>query len=194
MKLFYPDGATPLDGDELEGLIPEHVTKRGELNELEQQNILIAEEWISRANIKRVTEEAFLRRLHKQMFGEVWRWAGNFRTTDKNIGVAPHRIAVDLLNLRRDIDEWLMHQVFPPDEIATRFHHRLVSIHPFPNGNGRHARLAADILLERVLKRPRFTWGNDTLLEAGQARTTYITALRAADVQNYEPLLQFVRS
>lgn len=194
IELEYPPGATPLDDDELAGLIPDHVTTRDQVNQLEQANLLIAERWISKARIKRITDPGFLFRLHAKMFGNVWRWAGERRRSEKNIGVVPDQIGIRLLDLCRDVDAWIEHRAYPPDEIAARFHHRLVAIHPFANGNGRHARKAADLLLERVLGNPAFTWGSGTLMEPGETRTRYIEALRAADGNDYAPLLKFVRT
>ncbi len=187
-------GATPLDDEELAGLIPDHVTTRAQLNELEQANIISAQAWINQARIKSVTDREFLLRLHKQMFGSVWQWAGKFRLTEKNIGVAPNQISVGLLNLCHDAETWIEYKTYPLDEIAARFHHRLVAIHLFSNGNGRHARMAADLLLERTLGRPPFTWGSTTLVESGETRTKYINALKSADKNDYEPLLRFVRT
>ena len=127
------------------------------------------------------------------MFGRVWRWAGRFRTTGKNIGVPAYRIRTDLQELINDCSCWIENGTYEPDEIAARFHHRLVQIHPYPNGNGRHARLAADVLLTR-LGRPRFTWGSKNLVDSSETRTRYVHALRAADRHDYAPLLAFVRS
>ena len=186
------DAATPLAPEEREGLIPSYITLRRELNEAEQANILEAGEW-ALARKRDVLTETFLKALHKQMFGRVWRWAGAFRLTERNIGVAPYRIPVDLRQLLDDCRHWVEHSTYPPDEIAARFHHRLVSIHPFPNGNGRHARMAADLLLTR-LGQPRFTWGQDNLVDPGETRQAYIAALRAADNRDIQPLLEFVRS
>jgi len=191
--LFEPDdAATPLAPAEREGLIPSYITLRRELNEAEQANILEAGEW-ALARKRDVLTETFLKALHKQMFGRVWRWAGAFRLTERNIGVAPYRIPVDLRQLLDDCRHWVEHGTYPPDEIAARFHHRLVSIHPFPNGNGRHARMAADLLLTR-LGQPRFTWGQANLVDPGETRQAYIAALRAADNRDIQPLLEFVRS
>lgn len=196
--LDTPPGATPLDGDELASLIPTHIATQGELNEWEQLNILQGEAW-ARKQRKEQLNEAFVRQLHKQMFGETWRWAGEFRKSDKNIGVDWLRIGVELKKLLDDTRYQADHGVFPPDEIAVRFHHRLVAIHPFPNGNGRHARLMADLLAER-LGRPRFTWGSRSLAaaagltDAGETRQHYIAALQAADGRDYAPLLAFARS
>jgi Fic-DOC domain mobile mystery protein B len=186
------DAATPLTPEEREGLIPSYITLRRELNEAEQANILEAEEWAF-ARKRDVLDEKFLKGLHKRMFGRVWRWAGEFRLTERNIGVAPHRIGVDLRKLLDDCRYWIEHGTYPPDEIAARFHHRLVWIHPFPNGNGRHARLATDLLLAR-LGQPRFSWGRVSLVDAGETRLAYVAALRAADGHKIRPLLRFVRS
>ena len=127
------------------------------------------------------------------MFGNVWRWAGNFRITGKNIGIDAYRIRTDLQELINDCTYWIENDTYAPDEIAARFHHCLVCIHPYPNGNGRHARLATDLLL-RTLEKERFSWGSHNLTDTGETRTQYIEALQAADRHDYGPLLAFVRS
>ena len=186
------DGQTPLSEEEREGLIPSYITLRAELNEAEQANILEAEEWAFKRK-HTVLNIDFLNELHKRMFGRVWNWAGTFRTTDKNIGVDAYRIRTDLQELIDNGTYWIDNGTYEPDEIAARFHHRLVYIHPYPNGNGRHARLATDQLL-RTLGQPRFTWGSQNLTDPGQTRTLYIEALRAADNHDYGLILAFVRS
>ncbi|MGO7888924.1 mobile mystery protein B, partial [Rhizobium ruizarguesonis] len=75
----------------------------------------------------------FMRTLHKRMFGDVWEWACTFRTTERNIGIQAYRIVVELASLLSDVGYWVEHEAFQSDEIAIRFHHRLVAIHPFPN-------------------------------------------------------------
>jgi Fic-DOC domain mobile mystery protein B len=187
-----PPGATLLDVDERAGLIPGHITTQGELNEWEQLNILQGESW-ARKQRKDILSETFLRQLHAQMFGETWKWAGGFRKSDKNIGVDWLTIGVELKKLLDDTRYQIEHASYPPDEIAGRFHHRLVAIHPFPNGNGRHARLLADLLVER-LGRPRFTWGSRSLVDASATRRAYIAALQAADARDIAALLEFARS
>lgn len=190
--LFDQDGAaTPLTPEEKEGLIPSYITLRRELNEAEQTNILEAEEWAF-ARKRGVLDEKFLKGLHKRMFGRVWRWAGEFRKTERNIGVNPYRIGVDLRSLLDDCRYWIERGTYSPDEIAARFHHRLVLIHPFPNGNGRHARMATDLLLVAI-GQPRFSWGRVNLVNAGETRQAYVAALRA-DGHDIQPLLGFVRS
>jgi Fic-DOC domain mobile mystery protein B len=192
VELDYPPGATPLDADELASLIPGHITTQSELNEWEQLNIVHGENWARRQH-KGILNEAFVRQLHKQMFGETWKWAGEFRKSDKNIGVHWLMIGVELKKLLDDAHYQVEHASYRPDEIAVRFHHRLVAIHPFPNGNGRHARLMADLLVER-LGQPRFTWGSRSLVDASETRQRYIAALQAADARDIAPLLDFVRS
>jgi Fic-DOC domain mobile mystery protein B len=191
VELDYPPGATPLDADELANLIPGHITTQGELNEWEQLNIAQGERWAHRQR-KEILDEGFVRQLHRQMFGETWRWAGSFRKSDKNIGVDWLRIGVELKQLLDDVRYQLEHGSFPADELAIRFHHRLVVIHLFPNGNGRHARLMADLLAMR-LGRPRFTWGSASLVDPNEARQRYIKALQAADARDIAPLLAFAR-
>jgi Fic-DOC domain mobile mystery protein B len=190
--LDYPPGATSLDADELASLIPGHITTQGELNEWEQLNIVQGEQW-ARKQRKEILNEGFLRQLHKQMFRETWKWAGNFRKSDKNIGVDWLNIGVELKKLLDDVRYQVEHSAFPGDEIAVRFHHRLVAIHPFPNGNGRHARMMADLLVERLGK-ARFTWGSKNLVDPDDTRKQYIAALQAADARNIAPLLAFARS
>lgn len=190
--LEQDDAATPLTAEEREGLIPSYVTLRRELNEAEQANILETEGWAF-AHKRDVLDERFLADLHKRMFGRVWRWAGKFRQSDKNIGVDHFLIQTELRKLLDDCRYWIEHGTYPPDEIAARFHHRLVLIHPFPNGNGRHARMATDLLLTAT-GQPRFSWGQANLIDAGKTRQAYVAALRAADARNIQPLLAFVRS
>lgn len=192
VQLDYPPGTTPLDADELASLIAGHITTQGELNEWEQLNIAQGELW-ARKQRKEILNEGFLRQLHKQMFGETWKWAGEFRKSDKNIGVDWLHIGVELKKLLDDVRYQIEHGTFPGDEIAVRFHHRLVAIHPFPNGNGRHARMMADLLVERLGK-SRFTWGSKSLADANDTRKNYIVALQAADASNIAPLLAFARS
>ena len=136
----------------------------------------------------------FIEELHIRMFGEVWDWAGRFRKTNKNIGVDKHKISVELRHLLDDCKYWISNEVYPEDEIAIRFKYRMVKIHPFPNGNGRHSRLIADVLAEKVLKQLVFTWGRENITRTGETRKSYIDALHAADNGNIAPLLNFARS
>jgi len=191
--LAEDDGATPLEPEELEALIPSYITLRSELNEAEQAGILAADQWAFSRRRGDVLDEKFLTDLHRRMFGEVWRWAGSFRRTERNIGVQAYRIPMELRQLLDNVRYWIEHETYAPDEIALRFHHGLVAIHPFPNGNGRHARLAADLLAVR-LDQKRFTWGQGDIATAGDVRKTYINALRAADRYDLVPLLSFGRS
>ena len=186
------DGGTELTEEEREELIPSYITLRSELNEAEQANILEAEEWAF-ARKRDLLEEKFLNNLHKRMYGNVWRWAGRYRTSGKNIGIDAYRIPTDLRQLLDDCRYWIENGTYEPDEIAVRFHHRIVSIHCYPNGNGRHARLAADLLL-RSMGHERFSWGGKNLVDVGETRGRYIAALQAADKHDIGPLLEFVRS
>ncbi len=194
IEFDYPQGATPLNEDEMKGLLPTHITTREELDRWEQDNINDALGWLENHIPKDILSQSFLKQLHKRMFGDVWKWAGTFRTTEKNIGVPWYQIPVELKKLCDDVRYWIENRAFSADEIAVRFHHRLVSIYLFANGNGRHARLAADLLLEHVLHKPVFTWGRANLVEAGDDRTRYIESLIAADRGEYELLLRFARS
>ena len=174
--------------------MPTHLQTRAQLNAWEQANISRAVTWLrGRRDRRSVLDARFLTELHRRMFDQTWRWAGHFRTTGRNLGVAPDAIAMDLTNLLADTQFWVDHHTYPVDEIAIRFHHRLVSIHPFPNGNGRHARLATDALLES-LGRARFMWGSHEPGGRIDARSRYLRALRAADRGDVKDLLEFARS
>lgn len=185
-------GGTPLTAEERDGLVPGHVTLRSELNELEQAGVLAADVWVFRRPPRNPLDDRFITRLHRRMFGEVWRWAGTYRTTERNIGIDPSQIRPAIRQLVDDARYWAEHLTYPRDEIAVRFHHRLVAIHPFPNGNGRISRLMADLIVVN-LGGERFTWGQATLL-TGESRTRYIAALQAADGHDLAPLIAFARS
>jgi len=188
-----PDDATPLDTEERESLLQTWITTRADLNEAEQANIDAAVAWTRKRRGAAILTEGFVFELHKRMLGDVWAWAGTTRRTDKNIGVDPRQIHVQLGGLLRDTRYWIEHETFPSDEIALRLHHGLAAIHPFPNGNGRHARLMADLLINELDGEP-FSWGSGTLRDIGTLRSEYITALRAADHHDIAPLQAFARS
>jgi Fic-DOC domain mobile mystery protein B len=185
----YPPGATPLTPEEMDGLKLKHISTRGELDRWEQENIQDALAWLKRKRNPNILSEKFTLELHKRMFGKVWVWAGQFRKTDENIGVSWLRIAVELPQLIDDAKTWVEFKTYPADEIAYRFHHRLVWIHLFPYGNGRHSRLMSDIILTELFSAEVFTWGQEDLLRANDIRKQYITALKAADNHDYSLLL-----
>lgn len=188
-----PEGATALDPDEAEGLLPGHIETRAELNEWEQQNIIDGERWAFARKRPRLLTVDFMLELHRQMFRQTWRWAGRIRQSEKNLGIEPARIEPELKTLCLDIEAQLRDGGCKLDEIAARFHHRLASIHPFSNGNGRFSRTMADLLLVREDGK-RFTWGGGDLVAPGPVRDRYLDALRAADKKDYRALLEFVRS
>lgn len=190
----YPEGATPLSHDELAGLIPDHITMRSELDTWEALNIDKACRWLQRMKLWDILSEPFVRLLHKKMFDDTWDWAGLYRQTEKNIGVKVWQIREEVPKLCGDAKYWVEHKAYPPDEIAVRFHHKLVWIHPFSNGNGRHARLMADLIAQRVLHKPAFSWGGHSLEKDSQFRRTYIDALHEADHGEFGRLLSFARS
>lgn len=193
LELDIKPGQTPLDPDEAAGLIPSHISTQGELDEWEAVNLLRAQAWLSRQRDLDVLNDGFCRELHRRMFNQTWEWAGSFRRSDKNIGCEWLYVGVQLRNLFDDAAYWIKHRVFPVDEIAARFHHKLVSIHPFPNSNGRHARFMTDALL-RQCEHVEFTWGCGKLVAMGDVRHQYIEALRAADKGDVTLLCTFVRS
>lgn len=193
LTLEYPLGATPLDPNELEGLIPRHLATQQDLNEWEQNTILPARTWLYARVRPNVLSEQFHCDLHRRMFGKTWRWAGQFRQSEKNIGApwpqVPMRLRQLFENTRFRLDMEGTHL----DEEVARFHHKLVLVHAFANGNGRHARLMADALLRERHQVP-FTWGRVSLVDPSEVRERYIGALRAADAGDIRPLLEFVRS
>ena len=186
-------GTTPLDPDETAGLIPLHITNRQELDTWELSNIIRGERWAFSRRHRDLLESNFVRELHQRMFDMTWRWAGQLRLTEKNIGIAPAAIATAVHQLCSDIRTQLDQGVSGLDEIAARFSHRLVSIYPFANGNGRLSRNMADLLLVQR-SAPRFSWGAGDLAHAGSARQRYLEALGSADTGDFTPLLAFVRS
>jgi Fic-DOC domain mobile mystery protein B len=185
-----PDNATPIDPDEAADLIPGHIHTRNELNRWEQKNILEAAQW-AEITRKDALEESFLRDLHRRMFDRTWRWAGRYRLSNKNIGVDWPHIASEVRVLIDDGRYWLENQVFSIDEAALRLHHRLVRVHAFPNGNGRHGRLWCDVVL-RQHGRPTFDWKPPDLDHPGAARKAYIAALREADQNDYRGLIDLI--
>lgn len=198
LNIEYEEGQTPLDEDEKDGLLIPSITTRSELDELEQRNIEEAVRWTierrKRFTATEILTEAFICELHKRMLSGVWRWAGSFRNSNKNIGVDKYQVAIELRVLLDDCKYWLEQNTYNPDEIALRFKHRIVSIHCFANGNGRHSRLIADIIIEKIFDGEVFTWGGNNLLSAGEFRSKYLTALREADKDNYKLLIEFARS
>ena len=194
LDLDEQDGQTPLDPDENAGLIPRHIDTKGALNDWEQENILQATQWLRRTKIPEVLTEEFCRNLHRRMFDKTWKWAGTFRKSDKNMGCDWSLVAVKLNQLLGNAHYWVENETFTPDELAAQFHHALVWIHPFPNGNGRHSRMMADALLKQ-LGRKAFSWGGgENLVSANEVRARYLAALRAADRNDFTDLLAFVRS
>jgi len=192
MKFEYSPGATPIDADEARGLIPAHLTLQRELNEYEEANILEATEWLFGRRRGDPLDEPFIYAVHGRMFNQTWKWAGEARRSDKNIGVPWFGIPVQLNQMLGDVRAQIEHRAYSPVELAASYHHRLVSIHIFSNGNGRHARLMADLLLLQLEGR-RFEWGRGSLVAAGELRARYIAALQAADAGDCRPLLEFLR-
>lgn len=196
LDLESQNSQTPLDEEEKVGLRIGLITTRGELDEYEQQNIEIAFQWVLDRNFKPddVLTEDFIRSIHRRMYSQVWSWAGEFRKSQKSIGIDFWKISIELRKLLEDARYWYENNTYPPDEMALRFKHLLVSIHCFPNGNGRHSRLIADIIIEKIYKQPVFSWGAANLTKPGEARGEYIKAVKAADEGDYSLLLAFARS
>jgi len=196
LELKYEEGQTPLDENEKEGLKIKSITTQEELDEFEQLNIEKAVEWTIRTNLKaeKILTEKFIKDLHKRMYNEVWKWAGEFRRSEKNIGITWTRIGIELKNLLDDTKYWIENNTYSPEEIAIRFKHRLVSIHCFPNGNGRHSRLMADIIIESIFGKEVFSWHQSNMVKADEKRKEYIKSLREADNGNIKPLIEFAKN
>lgn len=196
LELQYVEGQTPLNEEEKEGLLIKTTTTYAELDEYEQLNIENAIEWLMNQKLKKnkILTEHFIKALHKRMFGKVWRWAGEFRQSEKNIGTKWIKIRTDLKVLLDDTSYWINHDTFPPDEIAIRFKHRLVNIHCFQNGNGRHSRLMADIIVESIFEKEIFSWHSSNMVKPDEVRREYIKSIKLADRGDIKPLIEFART
>lgn len=196
LELQYTEGQTPLDEEEKEGLKIMSITTKGELDEFEQLNIEKAVEWTIHSNIKpeRIMTEKFIKDLHQKMYGDVWKWAGEFRKSKKNIGSKWTQIGIELKNLLDDTKYWIENNTYSPEEIAIRFKHRIVAIHCFPNGNGRHSRMMADIFMESIFGKEIFSWHQSNMVKADETRKEYIDALRKADNGDINPLIEFAKN
>lgn len=193
--LTYEEGQTPLDPEQINGLKIKTISTQQQLNEFEQTNINEALKWLNtKRKINEVLSEQFLIQVHKRMLGMVWKWAGNFRVTETNIGIEWTKIPIELRLLIDDTKYWVEHQTYDPEQIAIRFKHRLVSIHCFPNGNGRHSRIMADLVAKHVFELEKFSWGQSSLLASSEQRKLYLKALQKADMGDYDALLEFARS
>jgi len=196
LELQYTDRQTPLDDEEKEGLKIKSITTQGELDEFEQLNIEKAVEWTIHTNLKpeRILTEKFIKDLHTKMYDDVWKWAGEFRKSDMNIGIKWTQIGIELKNLLDDTKYWIDNNTFSPEEISIRFKHRIVAIHCFPNGNGRHSRMMADIIMESIFGKEIFYWHKSNMVKADDTRKEYIAALRKADNGNINPLIEFAKN
>jgi Fic-DOC domain mobile mystery protein B len=191
----YQAGQTPLDPEQISGLKIKTIATQQQLNEFEQANINEALIWLnSKRKIKSVLATDFIIQVHQRMFGLVWNWAGQFRRNETNLGVDWTKISVELQQLVDDANFWVTYKTYLPEEIAIRFKHRLVSIHCFPNGNGRHSRIMADLICIHVFRLKKFTWGQSNLVEPSAQRNTYLKALKLADKGEYKELMEFARS
>lgn len=186
-------GATPLSADDVQGLRMRHITTREQLDELEQANVIQGLRWLASERRGDILDDIFVRKVHRKLFGDVWMWAGKNRIRETNIGVAPHEVAAQMRLLLNDARFWCEHLTYEPLEAAARFHHRMVLIHPFPNGNGRHARIVADEYLKRCFDHPPIEWASGyDLQKNNERRDAYLYALRQADTGDLKALLEFV--
>ena len=196
LKFVYKDGQSPLSEQGKKGLLIDTITTQAELDEFEQKNIAKAIQWTLGKNISigRLLSEEYLTQLHKKMYGEVWKWAGEYRTKETNIGVKSHMVEIELRKLLDDVKYWIENEVYEPIELAIRFKHKLVSIHCFPNGNGRHSRLMADLIMEKLYDAKYYSWGGSNLTKANELRKQYISALKQADNGSMKDLINFAQS
>jgi len=196
LEINYLDGQTPLSEEEFEGLKISSVTTREELDEFEQLNIEQAIKWTLAKKVlaNDLLSERFIKDLHKRMYGDIWKWAGSFRNTEKNLGIKSFLISVQLKQLLDRALFWYENNIFTPDEMAVRFKHELVCIHCFANGNGRHSRLMADLIMEKLYDKPFLTWGSSNLVKANDKRKAYIDAIKMADNLDLNSLILFAKS
>jgi len=196
LEIEYVEGQTPLDEEEKAGLLIKTITTRGELDEFEQQNIEKAIEWTMLRKFKpeKIVSKDFVCQLHRKMFGDVWKWAGKFRHSNKNMGCDWQQIGPRLKQLNDDCNYWLLNKTYSEEEIAIRYKHRIVQIHCFSNGNGRHSRLMGDVIINHIFRKRFFTWGGANLIKKGEARTSYLRAIKQADNGEINPLIEFAKT
>jgi len=197
LNIEYENSQTPLSEDEINELKIPTITTREELDEFEQQNIEKALEWYlyrRKYKVDKILTEDFINEVHVKMFGDVWNWAGQTRSSEKNIGVPWIHISIQLRQLLEDCRYWIANKTYSDEEISIRFKHGLVAIHLFPNGNGRHSRLMLDIVMKHVFNKPLLTWGQRNLVDKSVTRETYIKALRKADLGDFKDLIAFAQS
>ena len=196
LTLYPVTSQTPLEEEEREGLRIKNIATQGELNEFEKQNIEAALLWLVRKKLSasQILTVEFIKDLHYRMFKDVWRWAGQFRVSNKNLGVDKHIITIEIKKLLDDCTYWIDKKTFNNEEIAIRLKHRLVYIHPFINGNGRHSRLITDVMMEKVFQESAFRWGSDDMIKGDEIRGQYLAALRKADAGDYQDLIIFAKS
>lgn len=192
----FNDHNTPLSGEEMDGLIIPTIRTRNDLNEAEALNLIEGTLWLKeKARNVDVFDDLFLCKIHKQLFGQVWEWAGTYRTTNKNIGVFWEDIPAQIRAKALDAKFWFENEVYPPEELAVRFHYELVHVHPYPNGNGRFSRIIADYIVENIFELKPLKWGNHHLIKSTDARRTYIAAIVEMDSSgNIASLLDFAMS
>lgn len=198
MTIFdEPLGATPLGPDETAGLLMDHVETRDELNELENANILQGLHWLGalpKQTVDELLSMKFVEALHQRLFGEVWAWAGSYRHRELNIGCDPFQIRPNLYNLLEDMKCWIEFNHYDSLELSARIQHQMVKIHPFPNGNGRHSRIFTDCVRIMLLGQSPLIWSKGNLDNQTEERSQYISALRQADIGDYAPLIEYLRS
>lgn len=186
-----------MDPDARQFLLPEHadVATNNELNELEALNIADAFAWADDQTWQ--TADFFtqhvLREIHAKMFDQVWVWAGTYRSREVNIGnCPPEEISTRLEQVLGNLS-YQSENGRSAHDVCTALHHCIAQIHPFPNGNGRHARLVARLLAQTMgLERSSLTWGSTEYADEDTRKAAYISSLRAADDGDFGPLKSFI--
>jgi Fic-DOC domain mobile mystery protein B len=187
-----PSGATPFDVD---GLRLTHLRTREAIYDAEAENILLAYQKYLRRRLspnRAWFTEGFVRQVHRDMLGAVWEWGGRYRETELTIGVPAHQIREEIAKLCDDRLFWDKDKNMPIIERAARLHARLAWIHPFRNGNGRHARLITDIFLYSH-RHALPEWPHSELIQEGTPREEYLVAMKQADRGNFESLITFTK-
>ena len=173
-------GQTPLPPELQKGLISKNVQTIGELDEYEEQNIAEGMVWLEDSNANSLNYSFWLR-LHKKLFGNVWNWAGEIRSHD--LGNAdflyPEKVRPALMQLIGDAEYWFKNDTYPKKETIARIHEKLLTIHPFANGNGRWSR----ILTEYICKQNKIDipkWNLKSKDDPQKRRKEYIEAVELA--------------
>lgn len=187
------DGSTPLDPDQIRGIKFSHLVNMGELDEVEDLNIQKGLEWLNRQKGDDYLSMEFLCKLHEKLFGDVWKWAGTFRKVEVNLSkIKYYDVGPQLKMFFEDAKLWIEGGRMSWDEISAEMHHRLIAIHPFPNGNGRTTRIYTEYVQKRN-KQAVTSWKASLNHDPKERRRVYIKSLQQADKGDFRPLIEFMQ-